>query len=161
MVSALPLEPVKHSRINVAVGWRASYAAGGGGGGFGGLGGGGLVARRRHGHRRAWRLRRCLYYSGLDKVITSLLVVLVEWRWRAGWYPPGKTDTVGARKAKVLHQINQVVAQSKVRRHRINSFCARHFDLRQDRCRSFGRPHRRRLLRLCCKRPCQPRLRTG
>jgi hypothetical protein len=42
MVSALPLEPVKHSRINVAVGWRASYAAGGGGGGFGGLGGGGF-----------------------------------------------------------------------------------------------------------------------
>jgi hypothetical protein len=42
MVSAPPLEPVKHSRINVGVGWRASYAAGGGGGGFGGLGGGGF-----------------------------------------------------------------------------------------------------------------------
>jgi hypothetical protein len=42
MVSALPLEPVKHSRINVAVGWRASYAAGGSGGGFGGLGSGGF-----------------------------------------------------------------------------------------------------------------------
>jgi len=36
---APPLEPVKPSRINVAMGWRASYAAGGGGGGFGGLGG--------------------------------------------------------------------------------------------------------------------------
>src|SRR5262249_58900806 len=34
-------------------------------------------------------------------------------------------------------------------------FYARHFDLRQDRCRSFGRPHRRRLLRLCCKRACR------
>jgi len=42
MVSAPSLEPVKPSRINVAVGWRASYAAGGGGGGFGGLGGGGF-----------------------------------------------------------------------------------------------------------------------
>jgi len=36
---APPLEPVKPSRINVAMGWRASYAAGGDDGGFGGLGG--------------------------------------------------------------------------------------------------------------------------
>jgi hypothetical protein len=32
----------RSNQINVAVGWRASYAAGGGGGGFGGLGGGGF-----------------------------------------------------------------------------------------------------------------------
>jgi hypothetical protein len=94
MVSALPLEPVKHSRINVAVGWRASYAAGGGGGGFGGLGGGGFGGLGgsmgnpfnsfdhvvRSCRRRAWRSRRCLYYGGLDKVISPLPIALVEGR---------------------------------------------------------------------------------
>src|SRR5262245_20759209 len=82
-----------------------------------------------------------------DKVISPLPVPLIEGRGRAEWYAPGSTDTLGAEKAKVLHQVNQVVAQSKIRRHRVNRFYARHFDLRQDCCRSFGRPHRRRLLR--------------
>jgi hypothetical protein len=90
MVSALPLEPVKHSRINVAVGWRASYAAGGGGGGFGGLGGGGfgglggsmgnpfnsfdhLVGT--HGGRGD-----VCTTAALDKVISPLPIALVEGR---------------------------------------------------------------------------------
>src|SRR5262249_3258136 len=90
-----------------------------------------------------------------DIMISPLPVTLVEGRRRAQWCPPGTTDTPGARKAKVLHQVNQVVAQSKIRRHPVDRFNARHFDLRQDRCRSFGCPHRRRLLRMCCKRPCR------
>jgi len=57
------------------------------------------------------------------QVISPLPVALVEGRCR--WYPPGKTDALGARKAKVLHQVNQGVAQSKVRRHRVNRFYAR------------------------------------
>src|SRR5262245_66207852 len=88
-------------------------------------------------------------------MISPLPVTLVEGRRRAQWCPPGTTDSLGARKAKVLHQVNQVVAQSKIRRHRIDRFYARHFDLWQGRCRSFGRAHRRRLLRICCKRPCR------
>src|SRR5262249_1354323 len=87
-----------------------------------------------------------------DKVFSPLPVALVEGRRRA---QPGTPDTLGARKAKVLHQVNQALAQSKIRRRPVDRFYARHFDLRQDRCRSFGRPHRRRLLRLCCKRPCR------
>src|SRR5262249_9493516 len=83
---------------------------------------------------------------------SPLPVALVEGRRRA---QPGTPDTLGARKAKVLHQINQALAQSKIRGQLVDRFYARHFDLRQDRCRSFGRPHRRRLLRLCCKRPCR------
>src|SRR5262249_18076673 len=83
---------------------------------------------------------------------SPLPVALVERRRRA---QPGTPDTLGARKAKVLHQVNQALAQSKIRRRPVDRFYARHFDLRQDRCRSFGRPHRRRLLRLCCKRPCR------
>src|SRR5215471_160438 len=90
-----------------------------------------------------------------DKVISPLPVALVEGRRRAEWYPPGTTDSLGARKAKVLHQVNQVVAQLKIRRHPVDRFYAHHFDLRQGRCRRFGRPHRRRLLRMCCKRPCR------
>src|SRR5262249_14612435 len=88
-------------------------------------------------------------------MISPLPVTLVEGRRRAQWYPPGTTDSLGARKVKVLHQVNQVVAQSKIRRRSVDRFYARHFDLRQDRCRKLGRPHRRRLLRLCCKRPCR------
>src|SRR6516162_10325867 len=87
-----------------------------------------------------------------DKVFSPLPVALVEGRRRA---QPGTPDTLGARKAKVLHQVNQALAQSKIRRRPVDRFYACHFDLRQDRCRSFGRPHRRRLLRLCCKRPCR------
>ena len=44
----------------------------------------------------------CLYYGGADKVISPLPVALVEGRCRAKWYPPGTTDALGARKAKVL-----------------------------------------------------------
>src|SRR5262249_55376963 len=83
---------------------------------------------------------------------SPLPVALVEGRRRA---QPGTPNTLGARKAKVFHQVNQALAQSKIQRRPVDRFYARHFDLRQDRCRSFGRPHRRRLLRLCCKRPCR------
>jgi hypothetical protein len=88
-------------------------------------------------------------------VISPLPVALVEGRRRTQWCPPSTTDSLGARKAKILHQVNQVVAQSKIRRHPVDRFYARHFDLRRGRCRRFGRPHRRRLLRMCCKRPCR------
>jgi hypothetical protein len=67
-------------------------------------------------------------------VISPLPVALVEGRRRARWYSPGPTDTLGARKAKVLHQVNQVVAQLKIRRHSVDRFYAHHFDLRQGRC---------------------------
>src|SRR5262245_56651912 len=85
-------------------------------------------------------------------VFSPLPVALVEGRRRA---QPGTPNTLGARKAKVLHQVNQALAQSKIRRRPVDRFYARHFNLRQERCRSFGRPHRRRLLRMCCKRPCR------
>jgi len=81
---------------------------------------------------------------------SPLPVALVEGRRRA---KPGTPNTLGARKAKVFHQVNQALAQSKIQRRPVDRFYARHFDLRQDRCRSFGRPHRHRLLRLCCKQP--------
>jgi hypothetical protein len=45
----------------------------------------------------------CLYYGAADKVISPLPVALVEGRCRAKWYPPGTTDALGARKAKVLN----------------------------------------------------------
>src|SRR5215471_12646544 len=99
----------------------------------------------------AWRSRPCFSTTAGDKVFSPLPVALVEGRRRA---QPGTPNTLGARKAKVLHQVNQALAQSKIRRRSVDRFYARHFDLRQDRCRSFGRPHRRRLLRLCCKGPC-------
>src|SRR6516164_8950422 len=86
-----------------------------------------------------------------DKVFSPLPVALVEGRRRA---QPGTPDTLGARKAKVFHQVNQALAQSKIRRRTVDRFYASHFDLRQGRCRGFGHPHRRRLLRVCCKRPC-------
>src|SRR5215831_7486280 len=102
--------------------------------------------------RSAWRSRPCFSTTAGDKVFSPLPVALVERRRRA---QPGTPDTLGARKAKVLHQVNQALAQSKIRRRPVDRSYARHLDLRQDRCRSFGRPHRRRLLRLCCKRPCR------
>src|SRR6516165_53897 len=91
-------------------------------------------------------------YGRRGQSASPLPVALVEGRRRA---QPGTPDTLGARKAKVLHQVNQALAQSKIRRRPVDRFDARHFDLRQDRCRSFGRSHRRRLLRLYCKRPCR------
>src|SRR6516162_3871805 len=91
-------------------------------------------------------------YGRRGQSASPLPVALVEGRRRA---QPGTPDTLGARKAKVLHQVNQALAQSKIRRRPVDRFYACHFDLRQDRCRSFGRPHRRRLLRLCSKRPCR------
>src|SRR5262249_39786989 len=107
--------------------------------------------------RRAWRSRssHSLYYGGRDKVISPPPVALVEGRRREQWCLPGTTDSLGAREAKVLHQVNQVVAQSEIRRHPVDRFYARHFDLRQGSCRRFVRPDRRRLLRMCRKRPCQ------
>jgi hypothetical protein len=88
------------------------------------------------------------------KGISPLPVALVEGRRRAQWYPPGTTDSLGARKAKA-HQINPVVAQSKIGRRPVDGFYARNFDLRQGRGRGFGRPQCPRLLRMCCKRPCR------
>src|SRR6266478_2790003 len=96
-----------------------------------------------------------LFVAAGDNVILPLPVALVEGRRRARWYPPGTPDSLAARKAKVLHQVNSVIAQSKIRRRPVDRFYARHFDLRQGPCRRFGRPHRRRLLRMCCKRPCR------
>jgi hypothetical protein len=90
-----------------------------------------------------------LFVAAGDNVISPLPVALVEGRRRARWYPPGTTDTLGARKAKVLHQVNQALAQSKIRRHPVDRFYARHFDLRQRRCL----PDRRRLLRVRRERP--------
>ena len=46
---------------------------------------------------------------------------------------PGGADTLGARKTKALHEVNQVVAQPSIRRHLVDRFYARHFDLRQAR----------------------------
>jgi len=92
---------------------------------------------------------------GGDKVISPPPVALIEGRRRGQWCLPGTTDSLCAREAKVFHQVNQVVAQSEIRWHPVDRFYARHFDLRQGGCRRFVRPDRRRLLRMCCKRPCQ------
>src|SRR6266404_6345275 len=89
-----------------------------------------------------------LYYGGRGQ---SDFTIARSARRRAQWYPPGTTDSLGTRKAKVLHQVNQVVAQSKIRRAPVDRFYARHFDLRQGACR----PHRRRLLRMRCERRCR------
>src|SRR6516162_4050950 len=91
-------------------------------------------------------------YGRRGQSASPLPVALVEGRRRA---QPGTPDTLGARKAKVLHQVNQALAQSKIRRRPVDRFYTCHFDLRQGRCRGFGHPHRRRLLRVCCKRPCR------
>src|SRR5262249_57791706 len=63
-----------------------------------------------------------------DIMISPLPVTLVEGRRRAQWCPPGTTDSLGARKAKVLHQVNQVVAQSHIQRHPVDRFYAHYFD---------------------------------
>jgi hypothetical protein len=46
-----------------------------------------------------------------DKVISPLSVAVVEGVGRRdiGWCLPGTTDGLGAREAKVLHQVNRVV----------------------------------------------------
>src|SRR6266853_204697 len=88
------------------------------------------------------------------KGISPLAVALVEGRRRAHRYPPGTTDSLLARKAKAAHQINPVVAQSKIG-HALDGFYARDFDLRQGRCRGFGRPQSPRLLRMCHERACR------
>src|SRR5262245_34843020 len=107
-------------------------------------------------HRGRGRGHLCTTAAG-DKVISPPPIALVEGRRRGQWCLPGTTDSLGTREAKVPHQVNQVVAQSEIRRHPVDRFYAHHFDLRQGRCRRFGRPHRRRLLRMrmCCKRPCR------
>src|SRR5215813_13145739 len=66
---------------------------------------------------------------GGDKVISPPPVALVEGRRRGQWCLPGTTDSLCAREAKVLHQVNQVVAQSEIRWHPVDRFYARHFDL--------------------------------
>src|SRR5437899_6797296 len=87
------------------------------------------------------------------KGISPLPEALVEGRRRAQWYSPGTTDSLRARKAKAAHQINPVVAQSKIGRRAVDGFYARDFNLRQGRCRGVGRPQRLRLLRISGKRP--------
>src|SRR5262249_26343177 len=89
------------------------------------------------------------------KGISPLPVALVEGCRRAHWYPPRTTDSLRARKAKAAHQINPVVAQSKIERRALDGFYARDFDLRRGRCRGFGRLQHPRLLRMRCKRPCR------
>src|SRR5260370_42174114 len=68
------------------------------------------------------------------KVISPLPVALVEGRRREQGCPPGTPDSLGARKAKVLHQVNQVIAESKIRWQPVDRFYARHFDLPQGSC---------------------------
>ena len=94
-------------------------------------------------------------YGRRGQSASPLPVALVEGRRGARWYPPGTADSLGARNAKVLHQVNSVIAQSIIRRRTVDRFYACHFDLRQGRCRGFGHPHRRRFLRVCGKRPCR------
>jgi hypothetical protein len=105
-------------------------------------------------HPRENARKVCVRRAG-HKGISPLPVALVEGRRRAQWYPPGTTDSLGARKAKAAHQINPVVAQSKIGRRPVNGFYARNFDLRQGRGRCLGRRQCPRLLRMCCKRPCR------
>jgi hypothetical protein len=88
-----------------------------------------------------------------NKVISPLPVALVEGCRRGQWCPPGTTDSLGARKAKAAHQVNPVVAQSKIGRRALDGFYARDFDLRRDRCHAVGCPQRLRPLRMCHKRP--------
>src|SRR5262249_21545707 len=108
-----------------------------------------LITSSAHGGRGD-----CFSTAAGDKVFSPLPVALVEGRRRA---QPGTPDTLGARKAKVLHQVNQALAQSKIRRRPVDRFYARQFDLRHSRFCRFGRPHRSRFLRMrmCCKRPCR------
>src|SRR5215469_10803959 len=58
-------------------------------------------------------------YGRRGQSASPLPVALVEGRRRA---QPGTPDTLGARKAKVLHQINQALAQSKIRRRPVDRF---------------------------------------
>jgi hypothetical protein len=89
-----------------------------------------------------------------NKVISPLSVALVEGVGRRdmGWCLPHSTDTLCARKAKAAHQINPVVAQSKIGRSALDGLYARDSDLRQG-FRGVGRPQRLQLLRMChmCK----------
>jgi hypothetical protein len=66
-------------------------------------------------------------------MISPLPIALIESiaRRDIGWCLPGSTDSLGAREAKVLHQVNRLVAQSKIRRHPVYRFYAHYFDLRQ------------------------------
>src|SRR5262249_58408951 len=50
-------------------------------------------------------LHRARVTAAGDIMISPLPVTLVEGRRRAQW-SPGTTDSLGARKAKVLHQVN-------------------------------------------------------
>src|SRR6266568_199846 len=64
----------------------------------------------------AWGREPLLYAS--DKLISPSPVTLVEgrrWAQRCPQAPP-----IACRKAKVLHQVNQLVAQSKIRRHPVD-----------------------------------------
>jgi hypothetical protein len=54
------------------------------------------------------------------------------------------TDALRAQQADALHQVNQVVAQSKIRGHLVNRPYPRHFDLGHQYCW--------RVLRMCYHR---------
>lgn len=78
-------------------------------------------------------------------------------RRKIGRYLPGTPDALGARETNGLHQVNEVVAQSRIRRRFVDSLQTHRFDFRHGRCRRFGCPRGRRSLRMCRKRPCRSR----
>src|SRR5262249_670705 len=88
-----------------------------------------------------------------QKGISPLPVALVEGRREAHWYLPCTADSLPPPKAKAAHQINPLVAQSKIGDRALDGFYTRDFDFRQGRCCGLGHPQRPRLLRMRCKRP--------
>jgi hypothetical protein len=90
-----------------------------------------IVCRRRQmgASRRANGGRGVSTVAG-DNVISPMPIALVEGRREAHWYRPKATNTLGARKTNALHQVNQVEAQTRIRRYPVDSFYARHLDSR-------------------------------
>src|SRR5262249_52346035 len=64
--------------------------------------------------RRRGDVNPFLYAS---KLISPSSVTLAEGRRWAQPCSPGTIESLGTRKTKVLHQVNQLVAQSKIRKH--------------------------------------------
>ena len=67
--------------------------------------------------RRRGAVNPCLYAS---KLISPSSITLAEGRRWAQPCSPGTIDSLGTRKTKVLHQVNQLVAQSKTRKHPVD-----------------------------------------
>jgi hypothetical protein len=104
-------------------------------------------------HRLGHRWRRATYQTEPERTL-PLPVAVVEGRQRPPWYTPGTTDCLRARKTKTGdHQINPVVAQSRIGSRALDWFYALDFDLRWGRYRGLARPQYLRLLRMCRKRP--------